>query len=165
MRQIIRLLIQIKRKLHHLHALEGKSISKIDNIISNQTQILGDNPVNQVILLQNLEKLIALCLNPVAIFSSVFRCINRPKSFKSSKMIQTNHIVHFQIVIQPFQPPIKSSFFTIIPIIHRISPILSSFRKSVRRNTCDKFRRQILVHHKHIWILPHVAALLRHINR
>ena len=139
-RQIVRFLIQIKRKLHHLHTLEGKSISQIDNIISNQTQILGNNPVNQVLFFQNLEKLLALCLNPVSVFSSVFRCINRPKSFKSSKMIQTEHIVHFQIVLQPFQPPIKTSFLTIIPIIHRISPILPSFRKPVWRNTCDQFR-------------------------
>ena len=80
-------------------------------------------------------------------------------------MIQTKHIVHFQIVIQPFQPPIKSSLLAIIPIVHRISPILSSFRKSVRRNSCHKLRRQILIHHKHFWVLPHIAAFIRHINR
>ena len=138
--QIIRFLVHIKSKLHHLHALESKSVTQIYNIISNQAQILGDNLTNQILFFQNLKKLLALCLNPVSVFSSVFRCINRPKSFKSSKMIQTKHIVHFQIMLQPFQPPIKSSFLTIIPIVHRISPILPSFRKPVRRNTCNQLR-------------------------
>ena len=80
-------------------------------------------------------------------------------------MIQTKHIVHFQIMLQPFQPPFKTSFLTIIPIVHRISPILPSFRKSVRRDTRHQFWRQILINNEHIWVLPHIAAFLRHIYR
>ena len=80
-------------------------------------------------------------------------------------MVDAHHIVELEAVCDPFDPPLVSGLFMIVPVIERVAPELSGCGKCIRRAACHSSGLIVLIELEHLGRRPCIRAVKRHIDR
>ena len=165
MRKIIGLFTGVKCKQQNLHAGITRFQLKLAHFRCYIAQILCDKVQIRQCLPNGTNIVQAGTLLPCATGSSFVTGRDSPVAFKTPKVIQTNHIIHFRRSRQPTNPPGKACFLHQVPIVQGISPKLTVGRKGIRRATCNSRRIAITIQLKHRWVRPYVNRIQWNIDR
>ena len=154
--QIIRSLTRIKRKLQNLHSGISGLLLQLAYFGCDIAQILGNKFQIRKSFLNRMYICRTRPLLPFTTSGSFISSRDRPITFKSSKMVQPNYIIHFGSSGQPTDPPGKSGFLHFVPIVKGIAPKLTVSRKRIRRTTSNRCRPAITVKLKQFGCGPHI---------
>ena len=106
--------------------MEG--ITELLNLRGDHTEIFCKNrKVFAKFLLDCTEKGSPRALDPFAIDSCFIAIRDRPVSFKTAEMINTQIIYKLELLTDTGDPPCITGFFVFCPIVERIAPELTGF--------------------------------------
>ena len=118
----------IEGKLKYLHTREMEGITELFNLRGDHTEIFCKNrKVFAKFLLDCTEKGSPRAFDPFAIDSCFIAIRDRPVSFKTAEMINTQIIYKLELLTDTGDPPCITGFFVFCPIVERIAPELTGF--------------------------------------
>src|SRR5687767_560963 len=90
--QINVVLLAAERELKHAHSRKAEFFSQLDNVLSNQTQVLSNNRQVAECTTSSSEQFPSRRLDPFAISRRRFARRNFPTCCKASKVIQPHQV-------------------------------------------------------------------------
>lgn len=123
--QIGALGIIVKGKLQYFHARIAGILQQLPHFRCHKAQIFRNDRQVAQCFLDSLEQSHARALTPLAHLGSFFAVGDRIKAFEAAEVVDTHGVVQCGCTFQPLDPPCKTGFLMILPVIQRIAPQLT----------------------------------------
>ena len=123
--QIGALGIIVKGKLQYFHARIAGILQQLPHFRCHKAQIFRNDRQVAQCFLDSLEQSHARALTPLAHLGSFFAVGDRIKAFEAAEVVDTHGVVQCGRTFQPLDPPCKTGFLMILPVIQRVAPQLT----------------------------------------
>lgn len=115
----------IETELHHRHPRQPEPLPELFDVVADDAEVLGHQRQVRKPVEAGLQKMIGRTWHPISVSRRWRLGRNLPVRLKTPKVINPDQIEKLTLTFQPFQPPPITVFRHNLPIVERVSPVLS----------------------------------------
>ena len=163
-RQIVRLAVGVKGKLHHPHAGQAGVLQQLSDRRGQIAEVLGDKLGIVEPARQHAHQGHARARTPAAVLRGGVAVGHGPVAVQPAEVVDAQHIIEEGGTLDAADPPAVAIRLHPVPVIERVAPELSVLGKGIGRNPGDLLRHMPVVQLEELRLAPDIRRVHRDID-